>query len=226
MTVYQSMILQQPCLFKKSGKKQRHRSASSNWSGYAIPGRKGAYHRISGEWTVPYVRPASYSAYSSIWIGIDGYQNDSLIQTGTGHDFRDGSPYYYAWWEILPAVATILPHSVHPGDRMSAVIVKRTRCKWLIRLKNLTRNWCFQTVQRYNGPQSSAEWIVEAPEVGGATTRLTRLTPVHFSRCRVNGKNPKLTRDQGIIMVQDNRVVSVPLQPGPAGDSFTVKSKK
>lgn len=226
MPFYHSMILQQPCLFKKSEQKQRHRTASSNWSGYAISGQKGVFHRISGEWTVPYVRPSSEPAFSSIWIGIDGYQNDSLIQTGTGHDYMDGSPYYYAWWEILPAVATIIPLTVRPGDRMSAVIVKRTCSKWLIHLKNLSRNWCFQTVQRYNGPRSSAEWIVEAPEVEGATTRLTRLTPVHFSRCRVNGKNPKLTPAQGIKMIQERRIVSIPSRLNLAGDSFTVKSKK
>ena len=218
--------LQQPCLLEKSTLSRRNVSGSysSNWSGYALSGSKGMYNRVSGSWIVPYVRPSSTSSYSSAWIGIDGYLNSSLIQTGTGHDFVHGKPYYYAWWEILPAFATIIPHPVHPGDCMKAIIVKRTCTKWLICLKNLTRNWTFRTVQQYSGPQSSAEWIVEAPEVGRVNTRLANLTPVIFKHCRVNGKIPKLSADQRVTMVQNGRVVSLPTQPSKSGDAFVVRS--
>jgi hypothetical protein len=217
----------QRCLTNKV-ETSRARSAgfgwsSGNWSGYALSGKKGAYHRISGEWRVPFVKPSAGSSYSSAWIGIDGFRNSSLIQTGTGHTFENGRPRYYAWWEILPAAETVIPLPVSPGDVIQASIVKVSRTKWCITLRNLTRNWTFRTHQCYTGPQTSGEWILEAPQVGGSTTSLARLTPVPFTRCRINGKRAKLTSSQGGIMVQNKIAVAVPSCPFACGDAFTVK---
>lgn len=186
--------------------------------------KKGAYKQISAKWNVPFVRPSRAATYSSAWIGIDGFGNSNLIQTGTGHEFIDGKAYYYAWWEILPASVTIIPLPILPGDRMHASISKRSGSNWLICLRNVTRNWAFRTLQRYNGPQTSAEWIVEAPQVNGALATMARLSPVVFSCCRVNGKSPKLTADNGGIMLQNLKVTSIPSNPNHAGDGFIVKS--
>ncbi|MBB6733003.1 G1 family glutamic endopeptidase [Cohnella zeiphila] len=196
---------------------------SSNWSGYALSGAKGAFRRVSACWTVPFVRPSSSPSYSSAWIGIDGFNNSSLIQTGTGHDYVNGKAYYYAWWEILPAAATLIRLPVHPGDRIQAVIARISRSRWSIVLRNRTRNWTFRTIRRYNGPQSSAEWVVEAPQVGTSLSRLASLSPVPFSRCRVNGRNPRLTLGERGVMVRDNRVISIPTRPNGEGDAFVVK---
>ncbi|SDD37971.1 Peptidase A4 family protein [Paenibacillus sp. UNCCL117] len=198
---------------------------SGNWSGYAIEGNPGSFRRISGAWTVPAVRPGSGSAYSSAWIGIDGFRNDSLIQTGTGHEYVGGKAHYYAWWEILPDAETVIPLPVYPGDRIRAVIAKRSRTKWAIRLSNLTRCWTFYTLQSYEGPQSSAEWIVEAPQVGGTVARMARLTPVRFVQCRVNGCNPGLKASQSGVMLQNGRFVSIPSRPSRAGDAFVVTNE-
>jgi len=220
-------IVNYPCQTDKTHTGRAKRSgfgwSSGNWSGYAISGKKGAFHSISGEWCVPFVKPSANPAYSSAWIGIDGFRNASLIQTGTGHEFVNGSPHYYAWWEILPASETVIPLPVSPGDQMRATIVKLDRNKWCITLRNLTKTWKFRTVQRYTGPQASAEWIVEAPQIGGGITSLARLAPVRFSCCKVNGRNPKLTRSDGGIMIQNNITVSVPSCPSRSGNAFIVK---
>ena len=100
---------------------------SSNWSGYAITGKKGAFKRVSAKWNVPFVRPSRGASYSSAWIGIDGFSNSHLIQTGTGHDWIDGKAYYYAWWEILPASVTFIPLPIQPGDRMHASMYSHPR---------------------------------------------------------------------------------------------------
>ena len=197
---------------------------SANWSGYALSGAKGAFRRISANWTVPFVRPSSGSSYSSAWIGIDGFNNSSLIQAGTGHDYVNGQAYYYAWWEILPAVSTLIKLPVRPGDRIRAVISQLSKSRWSIVLRNRTRNWTFRTIRRYKGPQSSAEWIVEAPQVGDSLSRLARLSVVPFSRCRVNGKNPRLTTADRGVLVRDKRVLSIPSRPNREGDAFVVKS--
>ncbi|WP_339291424.1 G1 family glutamic endopeptidase [Paenibacillus sp. FSL W8-0187] len=213
------------CQLDTSAKPRRNIGwISSNWSGYSVTGKKGAFKRISAKWNVPFVRPSRAATYSSAWIGIDGFRNSHLIQTGTGHEFIDGKAYYYAWWEILPASVTIIPLPIQPGDRMHASISKRSGSNWLICLRNVSRNWIFRTLQRYNGPQTSAEWIVEAPQVNGALATMARLSPVAFSCCCVNGKSPKLTADDGGIMLQNLSVTSIPSNPNRAGDRFVVKS--
>lgn len=197
---------------------------SSNWSGYARAGDKAKFRRISAEWNVPFVLPSSKSSYSSAWIGIDGYENSNLIQTGTGHDWVNGQASYYAWWEILPDVETVIPFPVSPGDRIRATIYKinRTR-RWCITLHNLTQSWTFRTVQQYTGQQSSAEWIVEAPSVGSCISKMAKITPVTFKCCRLNGCSPGFIAKEKGIMIQQKQVVSIPGAPGPRGDSFVVK---
>ena len=53
---------------------------------------------------------------SSAWIGVDGFNNSNLIQTGTEEDYYSGAAHYNAWWEILPASETALAE-VGPGRR-------------------------------------------------------------------------------------------------------------
>ncbi len=49
---------------------------------------------------------AKGSTYSSSWIGIDGFNNSNLIQTGTEQDYTSGGAQYCAWWEIFLAAET------------------------------------------------------------------------------------------------------------------------
>ena len=69
---------------------------SSNWSGYAETS-SSPYTSVSGQWTVPTVTGPNGS-YSAAWVGIDGFNNSSLIQTGTEQDYSNGSGQYSAWW--------------------------------------------------------------------------------------------------------------------------------
>jgi hypothetical protein len=169
--------------------------ASSNWSGYA---ETGTYTAIKGSWTVPSVTgPAPVvtttvtrvhgrlvtrttttytNTYSSAWIGIDGYSNSSLIQTGTEMDWVNGQAQYNAWWEVLPKAETPISKPVAPGDVLSASIVKSKNSSgqfvWTITISDAgngtnSNQWSFTTSPAYSGPGTSAEWIVEAPTVGG-----------------------------------------------------------
>ena len=70
--------------------------ASSNWSGYAETSST-PFSGITGEWKVPGVTGPNGS-YSATWIGIDGFTNSSLIQTGTEQNYLNGSAEYSAWW--------------------------------------------------------------------------------------------------------------------------------
>lgn len=70
--------------------------SSSNWSGYAETSA-APFSGVTGDWTVPTVTGPNGS-YSATWIGIDGFTNSSLIQTGTEQDYVNGNAQYSAWW--------------------------------------------------------------------------------------------------------------------------------
>src|SRR5438067_6571119 len=145
-----------------SGQTKNFGWASSNWSGYARTGGTGAFHSITGRWTVASVSPTSKATYSSSWVGIDGFNNSHLIQTGTEADYYNGAAHYAAWWEILPAPETVIPSStVSPGDNMSASISKGSHGSWTITITDTTTGKGFMTSQSYGGPGTSAEWIEE-----------------------------------------------------------------
>ena len=164
---------------------------ASNWSGYA---ETGSFAAISSIWTVPTVLASTSGAYSSTWIGVDGFTNSQLIQTGTEQDYSGGRAHYNAWWEILPAPESVLSttqYPVAPGNRMKASIYETAATTtvvtgtttavehlWTIILTDATKGWTFTTTQAYNGTGTSAVWIHAAPVVNGATSTLARYAVV------------------------------------------------
>jgi Peptidase A4 family len=195
--------------------------ASSNWSGYA---KSGTYTRVTGQWVVPGVSRSNKPTYSSAWVGIDGFTNGNLIQTGTESDYYSGSAHYGAWWEILPAAETVIPAiAVHPGDHMSAAITKGSGSTWTISITDTTTGKSFSTNQSYSGPGTSAEWIEEAPSVGGRIATLAHYTsPDTFDPETANGSNPGLTAADGGVMIQKHQQVSTPSVPDGDTDGFNM----
>lgn len=195
--------------------------SASNWSGYAVTGSN--YNQMSGQWTVPAVTSSSGSSYSSSWIGIDGFNNSDLIQTGTEQDYVNGHAQYDAWWEILPAAETVIPSMVvKPGDKMSADIQNEGGGQWKVTLTDVTENESFSTTQNYSGPGTSAEWIQEAPEVGGRIATLANYGETTFDSGTVNNGNPGLAAADGGYMVQRRKTVSIPSLPDGDTDGFNV----
>jgi Peptidase A4 family len=195
--------------------------ASSNWSGYA---KTGTFTKATGSWVVPGAAPTNQATYSSAWVGIDGFNNGSLIQTGTESDYYSGSAHYSAWWEILPAAETVIPSiTVHPGDHMSASITKGTGSTWTISITDTTRNQSFSIQRTYTGPGTSVEWVEEAPTVGGHIATLAHYTsPDTFDPGTANGGNPGLTAANGGVMIQKHRQVSTPSVPDGDTDGFNM----
>jgi Peptidase A4 family len=195
--------------------------ASSNWSGYA---KTGAYTSVTAAWVVPSVASSRQATYSSQWVGIDGFNNANLIQTGTEADFYNGSAHYAAWWEILPAAETVIPSiTVHPGDHMSASITKGSGSSWTITITDTTTGRSSTTQHTYSGPGTSAEWIEEAPSVGGRIALLAHYSsPDTFDPGTANGGNPGLTAADGGVMIQRNRQVSTPSVPDGDADGFNM----
>jgi Peptidase A4 family len=162
--------------------------------------------------------------FSSQWVGIDGFNNGDLIQTGTESDYFSGSAHYDAWWEILPAAETVIPSlPVHPGDHMSASVTRNANATWTLSITDTTTGGSFSTVQAYNGPRTSAEWIEEAPTVGGRIASLAHYSsPQTFDPGTVDGANPRLSASDGGEMIQQRQVVSVASNPDADTDGFNM----
>ncbi len=195
--------------------------ASSNWSGYAIT---GSFTSVTGSWIVPSAAPTKGNTYSSDWVGIDGFKNSNLIQTGTESDYSNGAARYGVWWEILPAAATFITSmTIHPGDHMSASIKKGSGSTWTISITDNTTGQSFSTQKSYSGPGTSAEWILEAPTVGGHQALLAHYSsPDKFDPGTANGANPHLTASDGGVLIQRNRQVSTPSNPDSDTDGFNM----
>src|SRR5207248_4587486 len=96
-------------------------TTSTNWSGYAVAAGAGAVGSVSGRWVVPAVSGTG-TAYSSAWVGIDGFNSATVEQIGTSSDLSRGTPQYYAWYEMYPSGSVEIPLTIHAGDTISASV--------------------------------------------------------------------------------------------------------
>jgi hypothetical protein len=200
-----------------------------NWSGYAI--NTSVYTSVSGTWTVPTVtappHPTDAAQYSATWVGIDGFnlRDRNLIQAGTEQDWNNGIAFYQAWWEILPQGETVIPLiTVHPGDTMSVSIQKGSP-DWTITVSDVTTGQTFSTKQTFRGKGESAEWIQEAPTVGGRVAPLADFGTVDFTNATANGANPELNSSDLGIMAKGKGgrdVLSTPSLPNAEANGFAV----
>ena len=83
-------------------RRQRHRDLD-NWSGYAVTGANGSFHSVSASWTEPTATCSGSAEYASFWVGLDGYNSNSVEQTGTEADCDGRTGQYYGWYEMYPA---------------------------------------------------------------------------------------------------------------------------
>lgn len=147
---------------------------SLNWAGYALETsltnpKNYAVSDVQGSWIVPTVicDPAK-NTYSAVWLGIDGYSDNSVEQTGTSQDCINGQPRYSAWYEMYPKPSFRANVVVRPGDSISArVQYNPSSRKFVLMLTNNTTGQSFTTSQKSNALRQSAEWIAEAPWSGG-----------------------------------------------------------
>jgi peptidase A4-like protein len=151
--------------------RQRHEDGtyeSSNWSGYAVTGANGSVTMATGSWVVPAVTcPSSSAQYSSFWVGIDGFNSNTVEQTGTDSDCNGRTPTYYAWFEFYPHASYLISSSaigsIQPGTSMSASVTLTAPSTYTVTLTNNTTGKVFSTYMSMNASGSSAEWIAEAP---------------------------------------------------------------
>ena len=204
---------------------------SSNWSGYATTGM--GFNTVSGSWTVPTVTCSGPTTYSSQWIGIDGFNSDTVEQDGTEADCISGSPYYGAWYEMygdgavnngyeVPLSAS--SYAVFPGDSMTASIAV-SDSNWTLAISDTTRSWRFSIPITWSGPaQTSAEWIAERPGISGGLASLANFASVTFTGASATetGTSGPISSFpfQPLEMTNGPTVLAAPGPLDPTGQSF------
>lgn len=206
--------------------------ASSNWSGYAVTAAAVPFTAATAAWTVPSVNPTKSPSYSAAWVGIDGFTNSSLIQTGTEQDYYSGGAHYAAWWttsaqgfaeqQVTSGCTGTGPCGrVVAGDQMTASISGAIGGSWTMQLADTSQHWSFTKGPiAYSGPGTSAEWIMEAPTVGGRVAPIARYSTFAFDPGTANGLSPRLVASEGGILIQKGAVTSIPSGPDGDGDGF------
>lgn len=160
-----------PVIYRSPNIKLKN-GTSSNWSGYAIQTnlshpQNNAVSDVQGQWTVPSLSCNSSSAYSSAWVGIDGYSDGTVEQIGTEQDCRSGVPVYLTWFEMYPKMSRAIGLAINPGDVIKGEVKYIGNYSFMLSLSNITTGQSFATIQRSKAARNSAEWIVEAPWSGG-----------------------------------------------------------
>jgi hypothetical protein len=177
---------------------------SSNWSGYAVfssqtqtkkskSSSTATFSDVTGSWMVPPVYAStSANTYSSSWLGIDGYADNTVEQIGTEQDWANGAPSYYAWFEMYPKMAyEIVNFPVAAGNTISAEVQRLSSGAFKLTITNVSANVSYSTTLRASSAQRlSAEWVEEAPWAGSVLP-LADFGTAGFSNCRatLNGHN-------------------------------------
>jgi hypothetical protein len=202
---------------------------STNWSGYADTG--STFTDVKGSWTEPSVTCASRStSYSSFWVGLDGFNSNSVEQLGTDSDCSRGRPVYYAWYEMYPAYPVNLSQTVAPGDSMSAeVLVSGTT--FTLTISNNTRGWTASTTQSSSSAaRTSAEWVAEAPSscgrFGCTVLPLANFGTMNFTGAATTlngttGKISSFTNNEIVMVTNGGAVKAQPTALNATGDGFS-----
>ena len=167
-----------------------------NWSGYALAG--SAFRGVTGTFNIPVeITSGSCLDETAVWVGLDGLDNHDLLQAGivesgfalpTSSGSREAPTpgirclrrtQVYAFWEDLPSAPVRVDLPVRMGDLVSVSIFQMSSGWWALAMHDITAGRSFLLSQPYAGPETSVEWVVEAPQVMGLFT-----DPVPFSTVR------------------------------------------
>jgi Peptidase A4 family len=153
------------------GKQRTGRGATSstNWSGYAA--YDATFTDVKGSWVQPAADCSGVkgkkTTIASFWVGLDGYQSNTVEQTGTDVDCVGTSAVYRSWYEFYPASPVFggADQTPQPGDTITAQ-VSVSDGYVTTTLNDETHPWTqslTQTVPATRLAFSSAEWIAEKP---------------------------------------------------------------
>jgi peptidase A4-like protein len=166
---------------------------SGCWSGYlATSGSSSTYTFAEAIYAEPGVYGTSCSNNAAIfWAGLGGWGVSNLAQDGTSVNWS-GFGQHQSWYEILPNHAVAEPVYGHPGYSFIAQLNRI----------GTTNGINFNLYDSYTGyginfqvygsgfDGSTADFVVERPQVSGQQQWLTNYVWVRFLQTYVNGTGP------------------------------------
>ncbi len=200
----------------------RNATTSTNWSGYAAT--SGTFTSISSSWTEPTGTCSPGDQYSSFWVGLDGYNSNSVEQTGSEVDCAGRTPQYYAWYEMYPAYPVNFSNTVRPGDHFTGSVTYIGSSRFTLKLSDSTEGWSHTVTKTLSGAaRSSAEVIAEAPccTASGGILPLADFGKVYFTGAKANGSPIGNFNPVGINMVSANGVQEDSISSLTSGENFS-----
>jgi Peptidase A4 family len=148
---------------------------SLNSAGYAVSHARTRFRSVRATFFVPYLNCAlSKGAYSSEWVGLDGFIGtpDSVEQDGIEADCSSaGRSSFHAWYAMYPRPRTTPKIAIRSGDSVTArVSYDLADAAFTLALTNNTTGGHFQVQKKCPSgvrcPRNSAEVITSAPAAG------------------------------------------------------------
>jgi len=163
---------------------------STAWSGWAITASQPqeSFQSVQAMWNIPLVRvpappfansdPVDGVWSSAIWVGMDGYRGNEVLQAGTVQEIIVANGVstlrYYAWYEWFPnALYEFSNFPVSPGQSVYAFVSYGGSSQGSISMVNLSTGT--MTGVLVDPPASAGkqrgtdvEWVLEAPTFGDA----------------------------------------------------------
>ncbi len=156
-----------------AGQKFSVAEQSLNWSGFAVTSSKKFTYAQSRFVQPTLTCPGDHAnEWSSNWVGLDGFNNTTVEQDGTAAHCggaNNTTPVYKAWYEMFPA-GSVNVFTVSPGDTINTS-VSFSNGKFTLTVSDLTSGKsATHTAKCASCVRSSAEWIVERPELCTSAT--------------------------------------------------------
>jgi Peptidase A4 family len=184
---------------------------AGNWAGYAAHG--STYTKVTGTWKEPVAKcPTKGRRLYAPWLGLDGYGDGTVEQTGVQTACKNGRAVDSGWYEMYPAAPVYYSNSVSTGDTIKATVVFAGGHSYSLTLQDVTKGWKHTVHKSLSASNASAEAIIEAP--GGFPSLPNGVT---FSNVTVNGKTLSSFHPAKLVATGG-------WTPGPLnGGTFTIK---
>jgi Peptidase A4 family len=170
------------------GGARSHGVLSRNWSGYAVSG--STYTTVSASWVQPRVTCTSGTQLAGFWVGLDGFRNQTVEQTGDADVCKGARATYHAWYELFPKAPHNYSNPVKPGDHISASVTYKGGGRYTLKISDATQRWSHMAhVSAHGAARASAEVIIEAPccTSQGNPLPLAHFAKVTFTKATVDG---------------------------------------
>lgn len=186
---------------------------SLNWAGYVAATsfnhpKNNSVEVVSGAWVAPFLAPSQEDSFAAIFVGIDGFFENSptVEQIGTIHFFVSGVQFDFVFVEVFPSLPLeLVGFPVKPGDVMGGEVAFVGNDRFIFYIMNFTHNvYAAISLKARGVKRNSAEWIVEAPTVDDSIQPLANFTSIPFLECTA-----KIDGEMGAINDDDARFARI-----------------